>query len=314
MEFFDEYLSAEISDILYKELLIDRTTRENIRWATEIYSDNGPSFYPQETIRQDLITGRFKAIIQPRIFKSKEEQNHRTKDKAEVFTPSWVCNEQNNLVDDGWFGRKNVFNSTFDKSWKATEKPLEFPKGKSWQKYVDLRRMEMSCGEAPYLVSRYDTVSGKEIPIPERIGLLDRKLRVINENVDDEEGWNEQVLRAYQSTYGFEYQGDNLLIARFNLLLTFIEYTRFKFGHDPKAVALKNIARVISWNIWQMDGLNYCVPFSERPRVNQQISLFEILDEEEEQPMTEPVPCKIKDWRANQAIEFRSMIRGGRQA
>ena len=24
--------------------------------------------------------------------------------KAEVFTPSWVCNCQNNLVDDAWFG------------------------------------------------------------------------------------------------------------------------------------------------------------------------------------------------------------------
>jgi len=30
--------------------------------------------------------------------------------KAEVFTPSWVCNEQNNLIDEQWFGRKNVFN------------------------------------------------------------------------------------------------------------------------------------------------------------------------------------------------------------
>lgn len=28
------------------------------------------------------------------------------RDKAEVFTPSWVCNAQNNLVDNQWFGKK----------------------------------------------------------------------------------------------------------------------------------------------------------------------------------------------------------------
>jgi hypothetical protein len=39
--------------------------------------------------------------------------------------------------------------------------------------------MEISCGEAPYLVSRYDTVSGNIISVDDRIGLLDRKLRVV---------------------------------------------------------------------------------------------------------------------------------------
>jgi hypothetical protein len=29
---------------------------------------------------------------------------------AEVFTPSWICNAQNNLIDNTWFGRDNVFN------------------------------------------------------------------------------------------------------------------------------------------------------------------------------------------------------------
>ena len=41
--------------------------------------------------------------------------------------------------------------------------------------------MEVSCGEAPYITSRYDTVSGDYIEVPDRIGLLDRKLRVISE-------------------------------------------------------------------------------------------------------------------------------------
>lgn len=39
-----------------------------------------------------------------------------------------------------------------------------FSEDKDWRKYVDARRLEISCGEAPYLVSRYDTVTGCEIP------------------------------------------------------------------------------------------------------------------------------------------------------
>ena len=52
---------------------------------------------------------------------------------------------------------------------------------------MDAQRLEISCGEAPYLVSRYDTVMGETIPISQRIGLLDRKLRVVSENTDTEE-------------------------------------------------------------------------------------------------------------------------------
>lgn len=47
-------------------------------------------------------------------------------------------------------------------------------------------RLEISCGEAPYLVSRYDSVTGKTIKIKNRIGLLDRKLRIVSENIEEE--------------------------------------------------------------------------------------------------------------------------------
>ncbi len=78
-------------------------------------------------------------------------------------------------------------------------------------------------GEAPYLVSRYDTVTGQKIELNSRIGLLDRKMRVVNENVNDEVEWFKWTERAFQSIYGYEFQGDNLLLARENLLCTFIE-------------------------------------------------------------------------------------------
>ena len=42
---------------------------------------------------------------------------------------------------------------------------------------------------SPYLVSRYDTTTGESIPIYKRIGLLDRKLRIINENTTTFNEW-----------------------------------------------------------------------------------------------------------------------------
>ncbi len=305
---------ASMSEELFDVLLKDRTTKKNICWATDHYISRGSSYYPQEPITKELVTGSNTKLVLPRVAKSHAVQSKRTKEKAEVFTPSWVCNEQNNLVDDAWFGRKDVFNICYEHSWKATTEKIIFPEGKKWTDYVDSKRLEISCGEAPYLVSRYDTVTGKEIPIQERIGLLDRKLRIVSENTESEDEWIKWATRAYQSTYGYEYQGDNILIARENLLYTFIENMEYSFGHEPDLPLLKQIARIISWNIWQMDGITLTAPFSERPRVITQMSLFDFIDidgEEKEQDK-EPIPCKIFDWRSNNSLEFRSMIKGGK--
>lgn len=109
--------------------------------------------------------------------KAEEEQAARTKSKAEVFTPSWVVCYMNNKCDDDWFGRENVFNTLNGEHWEPTKEPVYFEKERDWQRYVDSRRLEITCGEAPYLVSRYDAATGEELPIESRIGILDRKLR-----------------------------------------------------------------------------------------------------------------------------------------
>ena len=301
---------AELSEKLLNVLLFDRTTRKNICWATDHYISHGKKYFPQEPITIDLITGKNSYLIKPRVLRSKDEKSQRTKEKAEVFTPSWVCNEQNNLIDEEWFGRKNVFNIAKNQEWKFIEENIVFPENKSWKQYVDLKRLEISCGEAPYLISRYDTVTGNEIPINERIGLLDRKLRVINENINDENDWFVWVRRAFESIYGYEYQGDNLLIARENLLYTFIENMKYKFSKEPNIRQLNIIARIISWNIWQMDGISMNVPFSEREKIDKQINFFEYLEEDVDNDK-EPVPCRIYDWRSNNSLEFKSMLMGG---
>ena len=254
------------SEDLLAELLKDHTTQRNIFWATDDYAYLGEAYSYHAPITIPCITGDNGLIIQPRVLKTREEQTNRTKDKAEVFTPSWVCNAQNNLIDEVWFGRKDVFNHEYPetKTWTATTSPISFPDNKTWKDYVRSTRMEITCGEAPYLVSRYDTTTGEYIPIPQRIGMLDRKLRVISENATTTGEWLEMAQEAYKNIYGFEWQGDNLLLAREALLMTFIEYYTERFGAKPQNRSITYIAYIIAWNIFQMDGLKGVVPNSCR--------------------------------------------------
>lgn len=312
MEIIDiaEQSIADMSLDLMKVLLKDKTTGKYILWATDNYKQYGVDYLPSQEIKPELVIGKNTDIIQPRVIKTQAEQLKRTRDKAEVFTPSWICNKQNNFIDDAWFGRTGVFNQAKGTTWTVNPEKVVFSNENKWKEYVDARRLEICCGEAPYLVSRYDTVTGIQIPVQNRIGILDRKLRIVNENTNNEKDWLKWVTRAFQSTYGYEYQGDNVLLARENLLLTFIDYYRNKFGQEPTLMQTKKIATIISWNIWQMDGISMTAPFSEAPPIYQQFSIFDILGETES-PVMESVHCKIYDWRANTSIEFKSLRNGG---
>lgn len=245
-------------------LLCDRTTGKNIFWATHDYESLGTDYDYHSEIKPSLITGENRMTIRPRVQKTKERQTSRTKMKAEIFTPSWVCNIQNNITDESWFGRKGVFNTedVDNMTWEVNTEPIVFSEGKTWQDYVSARRIEITCGEAPYLASRYDTTSGKLIAIENRIGLLDRKLRVVGENTSTPDEWLESAEIAYKNIYGFEWQGDSLLLARESLLVTFIEYFSSKFHTKPETSSIEKIAYIISWNLWQMDGLKFVVPNS----------------------------------------------------
>lgn len=290
-------------------LLQDKTTGKYIIWATDNYVSYGDEYSPIKEIKPELIIGNNTNIIQPRTAKSLSEQLKRTREKAEVFTPSWLCNQQNNLIDDAWFGTTNNFNILKGTEWEENPNKIQFPIGKNWMTYVEARRLEISCGEAPYLVSRYDTVTGAKIPLNKRIGLLDRKLRIINENTSTKADWQEWVIKAYQSIYGYEYQGDNVLLARENLLCSFFDYYRDRFNQDPDIKLIKKIVNIIAWNIWQMDGLNWAVPYYETKVVNPQMVLFDINQYSNEltRIKAEPIYCKIFDWQANKSILFKAM-------
>jgi hypothetical protein len=176
----------------------------------------------------------------------------------------------NNLIDEAWFERKtSPFTVEGHKSWRATRKPIVFPKKlkKTWLDFVTEVRLEITCGEAPFLVSRYDTTTGEVIPIPERIGILDRKLRIVTENVRGKpKEWLKYAKMALKAILGFEWQGDNVLLARENVLWTILEYYKYYCSSKPISHDdLLELADIVSWNIWQMDGLKFVVPMSCKP-------------------------------------------------
>ncbi|MGZ7186076.1 Eco57I restriction-modification methylase domain-containing protein, partial [Streptococcus pyogenes] len=82
----------------------------------------------------------------------------------------------------------------------------------------------------------------------------------ISREISDKEIWVKLVKLAYQSSYGYEFQGDSLLLARENLFATFDDYYQEKFGQVAEKKIRKEIARIISYNVMQMDGLLYTSP------------------------------------------------------
>lgn len=290
----DKYPVRDVLSLLLK----DKTTGKNIIFATDTYSEYG--YAEHDYMTETAVLGFSSCDIQPRVFKTQSEQNERTRKKAEVFSPAWLCNL---MIDDGdteWFDYEKSFNCQSIRSWITKTEKIKFSDNKNWKSYIDSRRLEITCGEAPYIVSRYDATTGEIIPVNERIGILDRKLRVVSENTITEDEWMKWVVRAYQSVYGYEFQGDNLLIARINLLLSFSEYLEYNWHRKANKSELKKIANIIVWNIWQMDGLSDTVPAINFNDCVQMTFFKEELEERQEY-------CKIHDWRKESSFLFKEL-------
>lgn len=314
-EILEKY--PEVLDILLR----DQTTQKNIIWATNNYEYLGKYYLESNPIKSKHITGINGNVIMPRVQKDEILQQSRVKNMAEVFTPSWICNVQNNLIDNAWFARKNVFNKEIsnEKKWKTNKEIIVFPINKTWIDYIRDKRLEIACGEAPYITSRYDTISGKFIEIEKRIGLLDRKLRVINENTTKADEWLKAAQKAYKNTYAYEWQGDSLVLARESMLLTFIENYKYKFDKEPLLKSIQDIANIISWNVWQMDGLKGLVPYSCGEIKTKTVNLFG--EEETDNSFCKGclnnnifehngTYCLIKDWSDNEkTLRFIDLIK-----
>ena len=288
---------------LLRLLLQDKTSKKNILWGSDTYAALGPAYAHDSQITPELITGKHCYLIRSRAQKRQDQQSARTKTHAEVFTPMWVCAKMNDTIDDEWFGSSHAF---FDAQGRRTDRVV-FPEGvknRTWRDYVTSKRLEITCGEAPYLVSRYDVATGEPVDIGRRIGILDRKLRVVDENTADEGEWLRWAIRAVQSTFGYEFQGDNLLIARLNVLATFEEYLGHRWHREATNAELRQVANIIAWNIWQMDGLKGTVPGGRLAEVTVQPSMDDYFEEKELVNPYNDIPSMIYDWENKQIVKY----------
>lgn len=294
---------------LLDRLLQDKTTGGNILWATDAYSLYGEFYSPGNEIRSNRITGECSDLIKTRARRAMEQRTERTRQHAEVVTPLWIIKKMNDFADEQWFERKTGV-------YKLTEDgKIFFNTKKHWKLYVDARRMEITCGEAPFLATRYDVETGEAIPIEDRIGLLDRKLRAVTENTQDIEEWKTWALRAVQAIYGYELQGDNLLIARVNLLCAVEEHMFHRWRQRADKEYLGKLCNVIAWNLWQMDGIMDCVPVPPKP-TEEQLSFFEPIQRHTETDLfgdaTEiDIPCRLFDWRRDRSISYTALREKG---
>lgn len=289
-------------------LLFDKTSKHNIIWATYSYLEKyGKDYAPKKQIRREQITGANGKVIQPRAAKSKEEQKSRTKDKAEVFTPLKIVKKMNQAID---------VSAGFRKITKD-----------NWIEYVKKIKLEITCGEAPFIAGRYNPTAHTGIVIDpsNRVGFLDNKLQEVGRCTKSKRDWLKYAEVALKASYGYEWQGDNLLIARENILQTMDDFykdfcknkLKLKSNQGLTDEQLEHFAKIISWNIWQMDGLKYVRPLSckitiaKQPRVPKgQTSLLPA-----EKPKKVKIECEgcrlnnpllhngryavIKDWTRN---------------
>ena len=280
----EDVILDKMPDIL-NILLVDRTTStlkkmHNIIWANKNYLKYDSKKYAMTAeIKPELITGFMAGIICPRALKTEEIKVKRTKSKAEVFTPTWIVKKQNDEVD------KNFINDDLET-------------------YVNRTWLEITCGEAPYMTSRYDMDTGNLVSVNKRVGFVDRKIARINNEIDNKSEWQRLIEEAYKSSYGFEWNGDSLLLARENLLCTYRDNFFAKWHEEPTPGLFKLIAKIISYNVFQMDGLKYTIPLTERKEreIDPQMSLFE--DYSDEKWIVKPGKrVKIMNWEKNK-MEF----------
>lgn len=230
------------------------------------------------------------AGLKPRSLKSKEVQKERTKKKAEVFTPTWVVKKQNDAVDENY----------------ATD-DLETYLSRTW--------LEITCGEAPYMATRYDMETAAFLQLQHRVGFIDRKLSRLSKELPDTgivtiAEWHRLAVLAYKSSYGFEWSGDSLLLARLNCLFTYVDYFVARWGVFPTMGMLMEIAEVISYNVWQMDGLAYVQPLSQKEiEVQVETKVKGKTKTKTKIEKTTGIPVMVMDWTTNRFDQFNKGLK-----
>ena len=105
-------------------------------------------------------------------------------------------------------------------------------------------------------------------------------------------------------------------------MYTFIDYYQAQFKETPSSELQKEIAEIIVWNIFQMDGLKYVIPMScksEKVLIKGEQTLFEkkddyIIDkpcegcEKKTAQNHNGIYINIMDWKEEKIIRFVDIV------
>lgn len=258
----------DFEESVYDILLTDITTAKNVIFANKDYEILSGNYCESAEIPIDLVIPTKEnplSNIIPRFAKLKIDHKRRNKNNAEVFTENWIVNLQYKLIEEERLKCKDPFNDQEqdEREYRTNYTPIDFSKTacKQWESYVVLKCLEICCGEGPYITTRYVASTGEYIEPFDRAGFLDRKLRVVSENTKTKTEFFQWSILALRACYGFEYQGDNLFLARKNILSTLIDFYKNKFLEEPELPMIMEWALTTTFNFWQMDGLRYEIPF-----------------------------------------------------
>ena len=105
MEKLIDITTYPVSNVLSK-LLEDKATKQNIIWATDTYSEFGEEFTDKMQMNSNSLLW-CPDVIRPRIQKTQEEQEQRTRKNAEVFIPISIWREIPPCLQ--WYGVVGAF-------------------------------------------------------------------------------------------------------------------------------------------------------------------------------------------------------------
>lgn len=247
----------EVLDTLLRDQTLsgpDPQQYHNIRWLTADYAAQGEGYAADDEMRVACLSGRQAWLVLPRAL--------RVPQPADAGLDTWQLNAQLNAEEREWFDGHDVFNvENPDHTWSVTRSPIQFPRAyHRWRDYILLPHTVAPCGEGELITSRYDLGTQCFLPTLQRIGLLDRKLRIVTERCRESKDWLHAAKAALASIYGYALRGDEVFLCRQAMLYTLIEWYLSAFDRRPQRQTLLLWARIISWNVWQMDASSLCVP------------------------------------------------------
>lgn len=302
-------LLAALPQAARRSLLMDRTTRRNLIWGTDDLKYLGAGWRKEQELQEETAFGEALRLVVPGTDRlgprAGAKKAGRQKEGPQVLSAA-EANRRNNARDEQWFGQSSVFNSVWGDTWITRAEPVRFParKNRSWHQYIDARFLEKDFAVPQCLVSRFDAASGGLIPRGDRIGVLDRKLRIAAEQAPAAE-WAKWAFRALESCYGYAYRGDDVAAARIDVLLTLRKAFAAALGREPDAREWRRAARIASWNLWQMDGKTGTIPYGKPMSAATQIEMFRLL-EDRRRGVLQP-DCRVMDWRAGKSVPYREM-------